>query len=177
MLARHAATPRAGPRPTPPRPRPGRPERGRPIRRARNRADDRGAGSTRLRTALILQDLQNDVIMEGGAFAASGAPAHAKAQNVIANAARLAAAARAKGVMVIHVWMLCEPGHPYLAQHAPLFQGLEGRERAGPRHLGRAAGAGDRAAGRRPGGRQDVDVARGRPRGSKATCAMAAATR
>lgn len=78
------------------------------------------------RTALILQDLQNDVIIDGGAFAASGAPDHARAQNVIANAARLAAAARAKGVMVIHVWMVCEPGHPYLAQHAGLMQGLKG---------------------------------------------------
>ena len=30
------------------------------------------------KTALIIQDLQNDVITEGGAFASSGAPAHAK---------------------------------------------------------------------------------------------------
>ena len=29
------------------------------------------------RSALIIQDLQNDVIAEGGAFADSGAPAHA----------------------------------------------------------------------------------------------------
>ena len=29
------------------------------------------------RSALIIQDLQNDVIGEGGAFADSGAPAHA----------------------------------------------------------------------------------------------------
>ena len=29
------------------------------------------------RCALIIQDMQNDVIMDGGAFAASGAPAHA----------------------------------------------------------------------------------------------------
>lgn len=76
------------------------------------------------RTALILQDLQNDVIMDGGAFAASGSPDHARAQNVIANAARLAAAARGRGVMVIHVWMVIEPGAPYLAQHAPLMQSL-----------------------------------------------------
>src|SRR5690606_7232809 len=45
---------------------------------------DRIIGS---RTALILQDLQNDVIMDGGAFAASGSPDHARTQNVLANAA------------------------------------------------------------------------------------------
>ncbi len=79
------------------------------------------------RCALILQDLQNDVIMEGGAFASTGAPLHARRQKVLANAARLAAAARAKGVMVIHVWMVLEPGHPHLAQHSGLYQGLKGQ--------------------------------------------------
>ena len=36
-------------------------------------------------TALVIQDLQNDVIIEGGAFAESGAPAHATSQNVVEN--------------------------------------------------------------------------------------------
>ena len=35
------------------------------------------------RSALVIQDMQNDVIIEGGAFADSGAPAHATAQNVV----------------------------------------------------------------------------------------------
>ena len=39
------------------------------------------------RSALVIQDMQNDVIIEGGAFADSGAPAHAIAQNVVANVA------------------------------------------------------------------------------------------
>ncbi len=78
------------------------------------------------RTALILQDLQNDVMIEGGAFAETGSPLHARTQNVVVNAKRLAAVARAKSVMVIHVWMVCEPGHPHLAQHAALMQGLKG---------------------------------------------------
>ena len=43
--------------------------------------------------------MQNDVIMEGGAFAASGAPAHAREQRVVENVRRLADAARARGVM------------------------------------------------------------------------------
>ena len=81
------------------------------------------------RTALILQDLQNDVIIDGGAFAAMGSSQHAASQNVVVNARRLAEACRRRGVMVLHVWMICEPGHPYLAQHAPLMQGLK-REKA-----------------------------------------------
>ena len=77
------------------------------------------------RTALVIQDMQNDVVSEGGAFAESGSPAHAKEQNVIANLVDLAAACRAKGVPVIHVWYVVEPGAPGVALNAPLFNGLK----------------------------------------------------
>ena len=77
------------------------------------------------RSALVIQDLQNDVIIEGGAFADSGAPAHATAQNVVGNVADLAAACRAAGVPVIHVWYIVEPGATGLKQNAPLFQGVK----------------------------------------------------
>src|SRR3954454_3273837 len=77
------------------------------------------------RCALIIQDMQNDVIIEGGAFADSGAPAHAIAQNAVANVAGLAAACRARGVPVIHVWYIVEPGAVGLKQNAPLFQGVK----------------------------------------------------
>jgi gluconolactonase len=77
------------------------------------------------RSALIIQDLQNDVIIEGGAFADSGAPAHATAQNVVGNVADLAAACRAASVPVIHVWYLVEQGAVGLRQNAPLFQGVK----------------------------------------------------
>jgi gluconolactonase len=76
--------------------------------------------------ALVIQDLQNDVIIEGGAFADSGAPAHATSQNVVENVANLAAACRAAGVPVIHVWYIVEPGAPGLKQNAPLFEGVKG---------------------------------------------------
>jgi len=78
------------------------------------------------RTALIIQDMQNDVIIDGGAFADSGSPAHARDQNVVSNARRLAEACRKAGVRVIHVWLVCEPGHPALPQNCSLFQGLKG---------------------------------------------------
>lgn len=77
------------------------------------------------RCALIVQDLQNDVIIEGGAFADSGSPQHAKEQNVVENVKDLAAACRAKGVPVIHVWYVVEPGAAGLKLNAPLFNGVK----------------------------------------------------
>jgi gluconolactonase len=78
------------------------------------------------RSALIIQDLQNDVIIDGGAFADSGAPEHAKSQNVVENVRRLAEQARSAGVPVIHVWYLVEEGAPGLKLNAPLFEGVKG---------------------------------------------------
>ena len=77
------------------------------------------------RCALIIQDLQNDVITEGGAFGESGSPQHAIEQNVVANVARLAEACRGLGVPVIHVWYIVEPGAPGLKLNAPLFEGVK----------------------------------------------------
>ena len=77
-------------------------------------------------SALVIQDLQNDVIIEGGAFADSGAPAHATSQNVVANVKGLAEACRAAGVPVIHIWYIVEAGAPGLKQNAPLFEGVKG---------------------------------------------------
>lgn len=76
------------------------------------------------RSALIVQDLQNDVIAEGGAFAESGAPAHAKSQNVVANVVSLAQAARRAGMAVVHVHYVVEEGAPGLKLNAPLFQSV-----------------------------------------------------
>jgi gluconolactonase len=77
------------------------------------------------RCALIIQDLQNDVIIDGGAFAESGSPQHAKDQNVVANVQRLADVCRGKGIPVIHVWYVVEPGAPGLKLNAPLFNGVK----------------------------------------------------
>ena len=76
------------------------------------------------RCAMIIQDLQNDVIMEGGAFQDSGSPAHARQQRVVDNVRRLADAARARGVVIIHVWFIVEAGAPGVTLNAPLFEGL-----------------------------------------------------
>ena len=76
------------------------------------------------RCALIIQDMQNDVVIEGGAFADSGSPAHCKQQNNIENIRRLAEACRAANVPVIHVWFIVEAGAPGVTMNAPLFEGL-----------------------------------------------------
>jgi gluconolactonase len=77
------------------------------------------------RCVLIVQDLQNDVMMDGGAFADSGAPEHAKEQNVVENVMALAETCRSKGIPVLHVHYIVEEGAPGLKLNAPLFQGVK----------------------------------------------------
>jgi len=77
------------------------------------------------RTALLIQDLQNDVMIDGGAFAESGAPEHAKEQNVVENIKALAETCRSKGIPVLHVWYIVEEGAPGLKLNAGLFQGVK----------------------------------------------------
>lgn len=77
------------------------------------------------RSAVIVQEMQNDVIGEGGAFADSGAPSHAKSQGVVENVARLVTAARSHGVPVFHVHHVVRDGGRGLAQNAPVFRGIK----------------------------------------------------
>lgn len=79
------------------------------------------------KSALIVQDLQNDVIMPGGAFTGGEGPGpaeHAQSQKVVANVKSIATAARAAGMPVIHVWYIVEKGAPGLKQNAPLFEAV-----------------------------------------------------
>jgi len=77
------------------------------------------------RAVLLIQDMQNDVMGDGGAWAETGAPEHAKEQNVVANIKGLAEACRAAGVPVIHVHYIVEDGAPGLKLNAGLFQGVK----------------------------------------------------
>jgi gluconolactonase len=88
-------------------------------------SESEGVSIDRNRAALIIQDMQNDVIAEGGAFADSGAPQHAAEQNVVENCRRLAAACREAGIPVIHVWYVVEDGAKGLKLNAPLFEGVQ----------------------------------------------------
>jgi gluconolactonase len=77
------------------------------------------------RAVLIIQDMQNDVMMDGGAWADTGAPEHAKEQNVVENIRRLAEGCRAAGIPVIHVHYIVDEGAQGLKLNAPLFQGVK----------------------------------------------------
>jgi len=86
-----------------------------------------GGGSLTLepsRCALVIQDMQNDVVMDGGAFASSGSPQHCREQNAIENVKRLAERCRALGIPVIHVWFQVPEGARGMTQNAPLFEGV-----------------------------------------------------
>jgi gluconolactonase len=87
--------------------------------------NDEGLTLDASRCVMLIQDLQNDVMIDGGAFADSGAPEHAKEQNVVENVAALAETCRSKGIPVIHVWYLVEEGAPGLKLNAPLFNGVK----------------------------------------------------
>jgi gluconolactonase len=76
-------------------------------------------------TAIVIQDLQNDVVSEGGAFADTGSYDHAKSQDVVANVARLARRAREVGIPVIHIWYIVEEGARGLKLNAPLYRGIK----------------------------------------------------
>ena len=76
------------------------------------------------RTALLILELQNDVISEGGAFSSSGAPAHAVQQNLVKNVKALAEAMRKAGGTVVHIHYIVEPGGPGLQLNAPLYRGV-----------------------------------------------------
>jgi gluconolactonase len=87
--------------------------------------NDEGLSLDADRCVLIIQDLQNDVMIDGGAFAETGSPEHAKEQNVVENVKALAETCRGKGIPVIHVHYIVEPGAPGLKLNAPLFQGVK----------------------------------------------------
>ena len=87
--------------------------------------NDEGLTLDANRCVLLIQDMQNDVMVEGGAWAETGAPEHAKEQNVVENIKGLAAACRSKGVPVIHVHYIVEDGAPGLKLNAGLFQGVK----------------------------------------------------
>ena len=87
--------------------------------------NDEGLTLEAARCVLIIQDLQNDVMIDGGAFAESGAPDHANEQNVVENVKSLAEMCRSKGIPVVHVHYIVEPGAPGLKLNAPLFQGVK----------------------------------------------------
>ena len=75
------------------------------------------------RCVLLIQDMQNDVVTDGGAFAASGSPTHCLEQKAVENIKRLAERCRDLGIPVVHVWFIVEPNGLGMTRNAPLFTG------------------------------------------------------
>ena len=128
----------------------------------------------RKRAALLIQDMQNDVMMEGGAWEETGAAQHAKDQNAVENCKRLADACRKAGIPVIHVWYIVEDGAPGLKLNAPLFEGVKSANALVRGSWGAAPAAGCRglrpAPCRRP--RRAVLPAKRRPRRANRAAAL-----
>ncbi len=76
------------------------------------------------RCALIIQDMQNASITEGGAFSTEESRAHHAEQNLEANINRLADRCRELGIPVMHVWFIVEPGAPGFKVNAGLFEAV-----------------------------------------------------
>ena len=75
-------------------------------------------------SALLVVDLQNDTVGEGGAFASSGATEFFARHGVGEQAKRVLTAARSTGMPVIFVWHVDEPGHRDSTRNAKLFRDI-----------------------------------------------------
>lgn len=75
-------------------------------------------------TAVLVVDMQNDNVHADGAFASTGAAAHAASQNVVANVGEVLAAARAAEIPVFHNVIVVRPERPVGGTNAPIFRML-----------------------------------------------------
>jgi ureidoacrylate peracid hydrolase len=75
-------------------------------------------------TAVLVVDMQNDNVHADGAFASTGAAAHAASQNVVGHGGEVLAAARAAGIPVFHNVIVVRPERPVGGTNAPIFRML-----------------------------------------------------
>ncbi len=76
------------------------------------------------KTALLVVDLQNDNLVKGGKFEASGAVEHAEKQNVIENINAISDKAREAGIPVFHNLFVVEKGAKGIGDRAPIFRAI-----------------------------------------------------
>jgi ureidoacrylate peracid hydrolase len=80
--------------------------------------------STSISTAVLIVDMQNDTVHADGAYAATGAAAHAAAQNVVAHVAEVIDAARAGAVPIFYSRIVVYPVPGLGGNNAPIFRML-----------------------------------------------------
>jgi nicotinamidase-related amidase len=72
-------------------------------------------------SALVLIDLQNDNVHPHGAYASTGAAAHAESQNLVSHVSELLRA-RSNDVPVLHNRIVSYPGRDFGGNNAPIFR-------------------------------------------------------
>lgn len=77
-------------------------------------------------TALLVMDLENDLVHEDGAFKDFGFAQMVKDNDVLAKVNRLLDSARGARVKVIYISVKFRPGHPEASRSAGLFQAVVG---------------------------------------------------
>ena len=75
-------------------------------------------------TAVLVIDMQNDTVHPDGAYAGTGAAAHATSQHVVENTRAVLDAARTAGTPVFHSRIVVYPVPGLSGQNAPVFQML-----------------------------------------------------
>ena len=75
-------------------------------------------------TALLIIDMQNDVVHPKGGWAAAGSPVHAKQQNAVAHIKAILERARRRRMPVIHILHAMTPGGRDARANASLFRNL-----------------------------------------------------
>lgn len=75
-------------------------------------------------SALLIIDMQNDVLHPKGGWASAGSPEHAKEKGTVRHIKAIADKARRKRMPVIHVLHVMSKGGRDAAQNAPLFKNL-----------------------------------------------------
>jgi nicotinamidase-related amidase len=80
------------------------------------------------RTAVVVLDLQVDVIAPEGKLSGTGAAQYVQRHDVLQHVAALLAGARVRGVPVVHVHQVHTPGHVDLSCNTPIFQDIVERD-------------------------------------------------
>ena len=75
-------------------------------------------------SALLLMDIQNDIVDPAGKLGRHGMAAEVERMHAIENSARSLAAARAAGLMVVHVIVAFRPGHTDVTPHSKLLASI-----------------------------------------------------
>jgi nicotinamidase-related amidase len=77
------------------------------------------------KTALFVMDFQNEIVDPKGAIGSHGLAEQVIQMNAIPTTAKVLAAARKAGMLVVHVTVAFRPGHPEIAEGSALFQGIK----------------------------------------------------